>query len=79
MDNIKEEDKKCDIKGVYCNQKRSNVKEYNYWIASYQNKNIKKKKSFSCNKYGYEKALEMAINKRLEWEEKYGKSYEDIE
>jgi hypothetical protein len=61
----------------YYEQQKKNI--YKYWRASYKTKNISKSKSFSCNKYGYDGALEMAINKRLEWENKYGKNYEDIE
>lgn len=57
------------IPGVYFVKRTRNEKVYKYWKASYWKE--KKQKMFSCNKYGYEKAKQLAEDQRRKWEEKF--------
>ena len=80
---VKETEEYCHIHGgtgiygvTYHKDKKSNI--YSYYcswteIDPTTKKKIKKKKSWSCNKYGREEAFKMASDFRKEMEEKHMK------
>ena len=51
--------------------------DYTYWKAGFQRGDHNKCKWYSIQKYGYEEAKELAIEKRNEWEEEYQKELEN--
>lgn len=72
---LKNKETETAIPGVFYFERVSlrNDKKYIYpcWVVCYRKDGMNKRKSFSINKYGFNKAKNLAEDKRREWEKEY--------